>query len=281
MNCERAVIAVGGFGTRMMPWSYAMEKCMLPIVDNTGVKPIARPMIDFVVRDCIDAGVTDITFIHSEGATGLMTYYTGNEKADRHLQKHGKDALLEAIKDIGAQATFRFIEQPDNGTYGTSVPLMLARDVVAQPGQTLYLLGDQFFHGHGSETARLLRDTAAAGTTTGMLTLPVPADTIDRYGIVLSDANGYMTEVIEKPAVGSVPSNNANVGICVIDSSILGYLDNTPAHTSGEYYFTDVITAYSQAPGNKVAVTQAQGTYLDCGTPESYMQALQYMSAGR
>jgi UTP--glucose-1-phosphate uridylyltransferase len=283
MNCQRAVIAVGGYGTRMMPWSYAMEKAMLPIVDNTEVQPTVRPLVDFIVQDCVRAGITDITFVHTQGATGLKTYYTGNPNVDRHLHKNGKDKLLSAIRGIGEQATFRFIEQPDNGEYGTSVPLRLAREVVDQPGQTLYLLGDQFFHGAGSETERLIKDTSAAGTTTGMLTLPVAPEQVSHYGIVLRDEQGFLREIREKPAVGSVDSTDANVGICVVDQSILPHLDATPPHESGEHLFTDVMTAYandqdvSRQP-NKVAVVPAHGTYLDCGTPENYMATLAYMA---
>jgi len=281
MNCKRAVIAVGGVGSRMMPAGYAIDKCMLPIPDGSGRM---RPLVDFVVQDCIDAGIIDITFIVGEGSTAIRKYYTGNEPVDRYLEARGKAKLLEAVRRIGEKATFTFIPQHygKNEPYGTSVPLHLARDVVNQPGQTLYLLGDQFFHGAGSETKRLLEGTASAGVDTGMLVLPVSPHEVHHYGIV-EQRDGLLTKITEKPAVGSIASTDANLGIMVVTDRIVPYLDkniNHPPTASGEHLFTDVMTAYA-TDGHDVAVVQAQGTYLDCGTPEAYLATMNYMANQR
>ena len=52
MNVTKAIIPVAGWGTRMLPITKAIEKCMLPIG--------TRPVIDYVVQDVLGAGVTDI-----------------------------------------------------------------------------------------------------------------------------------------------------------------------------------------------------------------------------
>ena len=45
MAVTKAVIAVAGYGTRWLPLTKALEKCMIPVLN--------RPVIDYVVEDCI------------------------------------------------------------------------------------------------------------------------------------------------------------------------------------------------------------------------------------
>ncbi|MGL4858442.1 MAG: sugar phosphate nucleotidyltransferase, partial [Enterobacteriaceae bacterium] len=49
---RKAVIPVAGLGTRMLPATKAIPKEMLPLVD--------KPLIQYVVNECIQAGVNEI-----------------------------------------------------------------------------------------------------------------------------------------------------------------------------------------------------------------------------
>ena len=53
-----AVITCAGFGTRFLPVTKTIQKEMLPILE--------RPLVDYVVDDCIKAGIKRIIFIVSE-----------------------------------------------------------------------------------------------------------------------------------------------------------------------------------------------------------------------
>ena len=55
MNVTKAIIPVAGWGTRMLPITKAIEKCMLPVG--------TRPVIDYVVQDVLKAGIKDIYFV--------------------------------------------------------------------------------------------------------------------------------------------------------------------------------------------------------------------------
>ena len=57
---KKAVIPVAGLGTRMLPATKAIPKEMLPLVD--------KPLIQYVVNECIAAGITEIVLVTS--ATG-------------------------------------------------------------------------------------------------------------------------------------------------------------------------------------------------------------------
>ncbi len=54
----KAIIPVAGWGTRMLPITKSIEKCMLPVG--------TRPVIDYIVQDVVRAGVKDIYFVVGE-----------------------------------------------------------------------------------------------------------------------------------------------------------------------------------------------------------------------
>ena len=55
----KAVIPAAGFGTRFLPFTKAMPKEMLPIVDI--------PTIEYIVREAMDSGITEFLIIINEG----------------------------------------------------------------------------------------------------------------------------------------------------------------------------------------------------------------------
>ena len=63
MEITKAIIPVAGWGTRMLPITKAIEKCMLPVGK--------RPIIDYVVQDCLAAGIREFIFVVSEQSSQL------------------------------------------------------------------------------------------------------------------------------------------------------------------------------------------------------------------
>ena len=71
----KAIIPVAGWGTRRLPVTKAIEKCMLPLGN--------RPVVDYIVQDCVRAGIRDIYFVVSgdalfKGSIGRTDLHTGN-----------------------------------------------------------------------------------------------------------------------------------------------------------------------------------------------------------
>jgi len=56
MEVRKAVLPVAGWGTRFLPATKAMPKEMFPIID--------KPVIQFIVEECLDAGIENIIFCH-------------------------------------------------------------------------------------------------------------------------------------------------------------------------------------------------------------------------
>lgn len=59
-----------------------------------------RPLVDYIVQDCIAAGITEIYFIVSSEATQLRAYYERNPVLDEYLIQKGKVEQLAQVAPI-------------------------------------------------------------------------------------------------------------------------------------------------------------------------------------
>lgn len=268
MKCTKAIIPVAGYGTRRLPITKAVEKCMLPVLN--------RPVIDYVVEDCIKAGVTDIYFVvNKNGDEQLRRYYGQSVELEQYLRRKGKLAELELIK-VKPDVTFHYVDQPDDGRYGTTIPVWLCREYIEQQEQVLVLMGDDFIYNRdgSSEVARLI--AAGESQDAVMLGVPVERSEVSRYGVIAMKPDGVTFDHIqEKPSVEEAASNLVNVSKYIFSGNFVDFLDESVragVEDGREYYITDPINAYVAA-GRSMSVLEAHGMYLDCGTVQGWLDA--------
>lgn len=258
---RKAIIPVAGWGTRMLPITKSIEKCMLPIGN--------RPLIDYIVQDCLVAGIDEFIFITSENSTQLESFYRTNIHLNDYLRRKGKDHMLPMIAPL--KAKMHFITQPSYGKYGTAVPVALAAEYLEEGESAVVLMGDDFMYNPdgSSEVARLLAATPEGQCS--LLAKEVPGEEICRYGaIVMSEGN--FKEIVEKPAPDAIPSQYANIGKYILTKPVIQSCADVPLSPRGEYELTDAISQYAAA-GGVVKVVPAVGQHLDGGTVEGWLHA--------
>ena len=274
MNITKAIIPVAGWGTRMLPITKAIEKCMLPIG--------TRPVIDFVVQDIIRAGIRDIYFVVGEQSTQLENYYRSNIQLNDYLKRKGKFDMLPLVAPLSG-VSLHFITQPSTGGYGTSVPVGMASEFIADDESALVVMGDQFFYrtDEGSNATDLIRAVEKAGAVAGLLGVPVPEKDISKYGIIEKDADNRFVRIIEKPTFEEAPSNLNNASFYLFPKEIFELARQLPVNpVRGEYEITDAINAYVGA-GDTIVVGEAKGDYLDGGSLEGWLEANRVVCGAR
>jgi UTP--glucose-1-phosphate uridylyltransferase len=263
MNVTKAIIPVAGWGTRRLPITKTIEKCMLPIGN--------RPLVDYVVQDCLKAGITDLYFVVGEQSTQLQDYYRSNIPLNDYLRRNGKDdklALIAPIDDV----QLHFIVQPGQGKYGTAVPIALAAPYVEDGESVVVLMGDDFiWNADGSsEVARLLEATPEGGC--GLLAAHVDRNDVSKYGVIEADDQGNYVRIVDQPTPEEAPSDLINISKYILTKEVIDLAARLkPAH-NGEYQLPDAINEYV-AGGGQVKVVPAQGEYLDGGSVEGWLHA--------
>lgn len=263
MTIRKAIIPVGGWGSRMLPITKTIEKCMLPVG--------TRPVVDYIVHDCIRAGITDIYFVVSEGSTQVQEYYSHNEVLNTYLRDNGKDDKLPLVTPPQG-VSFHYIVQSGGGKYGTAVPVGLVNDYIDEDESVVVLMGDDFLYSTDGEndTARLIE---AASDGAAMLGVTIPRENVSRYGVLQLSEAGEYERIVEKPAPEDAPSTLINVSKYVLPKVAIEAAVTIPVNPSrGEYEITDVINQYV-ADGGSIRVVEAAGQFLDAGTPEGWLHA--------
>ncbi|MFW1812913.1 sugar phosphate nucleotidyltransferase, partial [Acinetobacter ursingii] len=98
------------------------------------------------------------------------------------------------------------------------------------------------------------------------------------YGIVdvsHSPAAGesiVMQGIVEKPAIGTAPSNLSVVGRYILPAKIMQLLEQTPKGAGNEIQLTDAIALLQQT--DHVEAYCMQGQSFDCGSKLGYLKAV-------
>lgn len=206
------------------------------LVPKPMLKVAGRPVMDWVMDRLEGLGVTELIFI------------TG----------HLKEAV-EAYARDRYRLPCRFIEQKVQD--GTAGAINLARPFVTGP--VLIIFVDTVFEADLS----LIRRTDADG-----IIWAKEVEDYQRFGVVVTDAQGYMTRIVEKP---STPvSKLANIGLYYIRdvAALWAGIDHVLAAPAnkGEFYLTD---AFQHMIEQKRRILAAEvGGWYDCGAPGTLLE---------
>ncbi|MNC58402.1 UTP--glucose-1-phosphate uridylyltransferase [compost metagenome] len=106
----------------------------------------------------------------------------------------------------------------------------------------------------------------------------MPDHLVDQYGIVdvasspVEGESMVMKGIVEKPAVGSAPSNLSVVGRYVLPAKIMQLLEQTPKGSGNEIQLTDAIAALQKL--ENVEAYRMKGQTFDCGSKIGYLKAV-------
>lgn len=272
MKCSKAIIPVAGYGTRRLPITKTIEKCMLPVGN--------RPLVDYVVQDCLAAGISEIIFVVGEDSTQLEQYYRSNIKLNDYLRRNGKEDLLPLVAPL-SDVRLHFVTQPSYGKYGTAVPVALAAPYV-EPGESIVvLMGDDFFYNQdgSSEVKRLIEGTPEGGSAILGAVLREDDEVTGRYGSIEADEHDNFVRVVEHPEqLPEVFVKNVSKYCLSYEmvKAVESYVGGASRDEGGEYY---VFTPFEPllAQGHVMKLVRANGQYLDGGTVEGWLHANNYV----
>lgn len=254
MNEVKAVILVGGEGTRLRPLTSSVPKPMVPVLN--------KPFLEHVFRHLVDHGIRDIVLALCYLPDNIRGYFGDGS-------------------DFGINLTY-VVEDLPLGTAGA------VRNVSDHINSTFLVLnGDVYTDLDITSMIALHKDKSAVATIA--LT---PVEDPSAYGVVDTDADGRVKSFIEKPAREDAPSNMINAGTYVLEPGVLSHVDPATfcmfenylfplllksgqpvyAYPSGAYWI-DIGTPHKYAALNKHLLTGECRMDGDCSIhPEAVVE---------
>ncbi len=208
------------------------------LVPKPMLKIAGKPVMAYILEDLEKLGnVTQVVYV-----TGHL-----KEKVEAYTKK--EFAKLPAV----------FVEQVVQD--GTAGAVKLAQPYVDQ--DVLIIFVDTIFETDLS----VIRTTDADG-----IMWVKEVDDYQRFGVVVTDKDGFMTKIVEKPTTPI--SKRANIGLYYIKNWKLLYegIDHvlTQPQNKGEYYLTDAFQ-YMIEKGARIKVIDVEGWY-DAGKLDTLLE---------
>ncbi|MCK5081013.1 MAG: UTP--glucose-1-phosphate uridylyltransferase [Candidatus Moranbacteria bacterium] len=262
MKIKKAVIAVAGSGTRLLPATKSMPKEMLPIVD--------KPIIQLVVEELVEAGIEDIIMVTKWDKKPLEDHFDHSWALEHALKEAGKEDYLKEIKRIARMANYIYIRQAPQ--YGNGVPVLSAASIVKDE-PFVFVWGDDLVKSKVSFTKQMVEDYEKSEKL--MIGVQeVPKDQVNRYGIVDIDKDTKKLKgIIEKPSIKEAPSQLADFGRMILNQEIIDILKETPVGKGNELWIVDAITEYVRRGRDFYVKEVENGEWLTTGDPLNYMKA--------
>jgi glucose-1-phosphate thymidylyltransferase len=233
---RKGIILAGGAGTRLHPITMSQSKQLLPVYD--------KPMIYYPLATLMAAGIREF----------LVITTPRDQTAFRDLLGSGER--------WGVQFEYAVQAEPK----GIAQALIIAEAFLAGAPSAL-ILGDNIFY--GANLSELL--LSASSRTTGATVFGYYVQDPERYGVVQFDAEGKVTDLLEKPE--NPPSNYAVTGIYFYDDRAPQLARSIKPSARGELEITDLNRAYLR-DGTLNVERLGRGTaWLDTGTHNSLLDA--------
>ena len=261
----KAVIPVAGFGTRFLPYTKAVPKMMLPIID--------KPVLQVIVEEAAASGIEEILFIVGYRSEIIKDYFAENVELKSRLADKNASDSVSGVEKLCNRVKFYFTEQKEQ--LGTAHAISLAEQFVnGQP--FLLMFGDDLMYTEGETVSSQLISAYCHTGKTVLGCKRVSEADIVKYASCEYDGNDgrvyNLTKIIEKPAENEVKSTLAPLGRYVCTPDIFDYIRKIGKGKNGEYQITDAFDL--QAADSRVVAYEFEGSRYDTGDKLGYLKAV-------
>ena len=262
---KQAIIPLAGLGTRLLPLTSIIPKELLPIN--------GKPGLEYILDECVKAGITEIIFIISKNKQSIKKYFYNDAFYKRLIKKKNNDKRLkteyEKIKRY--KKMIKFVYQ--NTPRGTGDAILKCKNLIKSKYFLMLMPDDLIIENNCSKSLIKLNKKY---NTSIIASKKVDKNNVSRWGIFdikkINKRDFIIKDVIEKPSIKNAPSRYAVIGRYILPKKIFKILIKQKPGKNGEIHITDSIRTLIFKK-NKFIGHIFDGKYLDCGSMNGYVNS--------
>ena len=238
----KGILLAGGSGTRLYPLTKTMSKQLLPVYD--------KPMIYYPLSTLMLFGIKDILIISTPTDTPNIEKLFGNGS------------------QLGINISYKIQKHPN----GIAEAFIIGKDFIGNDSVCL-ILGDNIFY-MGDQFQTFREKIKKNGNEKATIFAYHVSDP-ERFGVVEFDDKFNVLSIEEKPQIPK--SNYASVGLYFYPRDVVKIAESLKPSNRGELEITDLNNLYLKEKKLSVIPMHRGNAWLDAGTPDSLMDASQFV----
>jgi mannose-1-phosphate guanylyltransferase len=209
----KAMILAAGQGTRVRPLTKYMPKPMIPI--------LGKPVLEYLIEHLARYGVKEIMINVAYSHWKIESYFGNGSRwgVEIGYSFEGKRDHGEIVPNPKGSAGGMRKIQDHSGFFDET---------------TIVLCGDAIID---LDIGAALHEHASKKALASVVTLEVPLEEVKNYGVVVSDAEGRITQFQEKPSPEQAKSRMASTGIYIFEPEALNLIPSGQTFDIGGQLF--------------------------------------------
>jgi len=266
MEITKAIIPAAGIGSRFLPFTKAMPKEMLPLLN--------KPACQYIIEEGIASSINQFIIITNKGKQAIANHFDYDFELETILKDHKKTDFIASLEKISRLAEFCYIRQPE--PLGLGHAIWLARNVICNEYFGIFL-PDDILISKNPGLAQLIQ-VARQEKASVIAVQEVPLEQTSSYGIIdikkqITPNLYQVSQLVEKPDPKNTPSNLGIIGRYILSPKIFQAFEEIEADNTGELQLTDAIDVMIRN-NEKVFAYKVQGTRYDIGNPIGWVKAV-------
>ena len=269
---KKAIIPIGGIGTRFLPLSKVLPKELWPLVDI--------PIIQYILEEAKQSEIKEIIFVISPEKKVVLNYFKESPKIEKILKDRKKDHFLQSFKKIQelvSDISFSSVLQRKPLGDGHAL-LQAAKAVGSEPCGVLF--GDDVVD---SEVPCLLQLSKIFKTCQKPVIAlkKIAKEKLPFYGVVevekIANRLYKIKRIVEKPSFQEAPSDLAIVGKYILTPEVFDYLKKAKPTQKGEIFLAETFDKMIR-DGKIIYGYEFEGEWLECGNKLGWLKSHLYLS---
>jgi len=261
---KKAVILLGGLGTRFLPITKAVPKEMLPIID--------KPIFHYLIDEAYKSRIKEIILVVSSEKKKIIKDYIGQAaRLEKILKKRGKNNLLKELQPIPSDISIELCEE--RNPLGDGHAILQTRNLVGEEAFGVFFADDII----DSEVPALLQliEVYKKYNASVIALERMPKEKLSLYGVAKTEkiVNRLykIRGIVEKPMPDEAPSDLAIPGRYVLTPDIFEILEKMEPGSRGEIILADALDLAIKK-GKPVYGLEYKGKWLGCGDKLGFLK---------